>query len=141
MLYWLFIHSALTITERHRHGYDVFPDSNRKVPFGSGATCLYNYQDIMVKNNTDLNFQLSIKIEDDYLVGKLLCEREPLHTYQVYEKEHYFKHELWGAYTRHNLIHRHVLNREGLIIDDEFVVENHAIMMYVPFVESTSQQT
>jgi len=138
MLYWIFIHSELTVTERYRHSYDVFPDSNRKVPFGSGATCLYNYRDIMVKNNSDVTYQLEVTIEDDYLVGKLFCEHQPIYTYQVYEKEHYFKHELWGAYTRHNLIHRYVIDRNEEIVDDEYVVENHALMMYAPFIEPPS---
>ena len=35
LLFWIFAHSPLTITERHRHGFDVFPDVNRKVPFGA----------------------------------------------------------------------------------------------------------
>ena len=39
LLYWMTLHTPLTVTERWRHGYDVFPDSNRTQPFGSGATC------------------------------------------------------------------------------------------------------
>ena len=35
LLFWLFAHSPLIITERYRHGYDVFPDVNRNV--GSNA--------------------------------------------------------------------------------------------------------
>ena len=26
------LHTPLTVTERHRHGYDVFPDSDRTQP-------------------------------------------------------------------------------------------------------------
>ena len=36
-------------------------------------------------------------------------------------------------YTRHNLIHRRIYGLNGGFVDDEFVVENHAIMMYSPF--------
>ena len=50
LLYWMTLHTPLTVTERWRHGYDVFPDSNRTQPFGSGATCFYNYMDLMVRN-------------------------------------------------------------------------------------------
>jgi len=38
LIFWSSLHTPLTVTERHRHGYDVFPDSNRTQPFGSGAT-------------------------------------------------------------------------------------------------------
>lgn len=52
LIFWIASHTPLTVTERHRHSYDVFPDSNRTQPFGSGATCFYNYGDLMIKNNT-----------------------------------------------------------------------------------------
>lgn len=42
-IYWMTLHSELTIVERSRHQYDVFPDSNRTIPFGSGATIAYNF--------------------------------------------------------------------------------------------------
>ncbi len=38
LIYWMTLHTPLSVTERHRHSYDVFPDSNRTQPFGSGAT-------------------------------------------------------------------------------------------------------
>ena len=59
LLFWVFGHSPLTITERHRHGFDVFPDVNRKVPFGAGATLSYNHIDLQVRNDTQNNYILS----------------------------------------------------------------------------------
>ena len=53
LLYWMTLHTPLTVTERWRHGYDVFPDSNRTQPFGSGATCAYPHRDLMIRNDTD----------------------------------------------------------------------------------------
>ncbi|NLJ32033.1 MAG: VanW family protein [Clostridiales bacterium] len=52
LIYWMTLHTDLTVTERYRHSYDVFPDENRTQPFGSGATCVYNYRDLMVENRT-----------------------------------------------------------------------------------------
>jgi len=43
LIYWMTLHTSLTVVERYRHSYDVFPDSDRTLPFGSGATCAYNY--------------------------------------------------------------------------------------------------
>ena len=37
LIFWMTLHTPLEVKERHRHGYDVFPDSNRTQPFGSGA--------------------------------------------------------------------------------------------------------
>ena len=133
LIYWLTIHTPLTVIERHRHGYDVFPDSNRTQPFGSGATCFYNYGDLMIQNNTDSIFQLTLEITDEHLKGAWLCDRPAAFTYEVYEKEHVMQSQFWGGYTRHNLIHRKKYDTQGNFLDDEYVVENHAMMMYAPF--------
>jgi len=133
LIYWLTIHTPLTVIERHRHGYDVFPDSNRTQPFGSGATCFYNYGDLMIKNDTHHTFQLYVKISDKFLEGEWLCSHQPEYRYKVYEKEHIMRSEWWGGYTRHNLIYRKKYDMGGNLLDDEYVVENHAIMMYAPF--------
>ena len=41
LLFWMTLHTPLTVVERYRHSYDVFPDSGRTQPFGSGAPCDY----------------------------------------------------------------------------------------------------
>lgn len=136
LIYWMTLHTPLTITERHRHAYDVFPDSDRILPFGSGATCVYNYIDLQIYNNTDQSYQLAIFLTDHHLVGEWRAENKPALTYQVYEKEHWIIHEYLIGYVRHNLIHRKVFNLNGEMIDDQYVTENHAIMMYQPLLES-----
>ena len=139
LIYWMTIHTPLTIKERHRHGYDVFPDSNRTQPFGSGATCFYNYGDLMIENNTGESFQLSLNITEHNLEGAWLSQNPPQFKYEVYEKEHFMQSEYWGGYTRHNSIYRRKYNTAGKLITDEYVVENHAIMMYAPFLEDKAQ--
>ncbi|UMZ73428.1 VanW family protein [Natranaerofaba carboxydovora] len=136
LIYWMTLHTPLTIKERYRHTYDVFPDANRVLPFGSGATCSYNYIDLQICNETDQSYQLIVYLTDDYLVGEWRSETEPCHSYEVYEKDHWITHEYWGGYVRHNIIHRKVYNLQGELIDDEYVTENHAIMMYQPYLES-----
>ena len=132
LIYWLTIHTPLTIIERHRHSFDVFPDSNRTQPFASGATCFYNYIDLQIKNDTKLPFKLEIAVTDEYLVGKWITNGAPNLSYKVYEKEHLIQSQPWGGYTRHNVIHRKVFNENLEQVGDQFVAENHAIMMYNP---------
>ena len=132
LIYWMTLHTPLTVIERHRHGFDVFPDSNRTQPFGSGATCFYNYGDLMIKNNTDQTFQLVIRLTENNLEGSWLSDKRPISTYEVYEKEHIMQSEFWGGYTRHNVLFRRVYDKDKNQIADEFIIENHAIMMYEP---------
>lgn len=135
LIYWMTLHTPLTIVERYRHSYDVFPDSNRTQPFGSGATCVYNYRDLMIRNDTNQPFQLNIWLTNSELCGSWRVNAKPIEFYKVYEKEHYFTKELFGKYSRHNTICRKVIDIEGKEIADEYVTENHALMMYEPFLE------
>lgn len=139
LIYWMTLHSPLTVTERHRHSYDVFPDSNRTQPFGSGATCAYNYLDLQIKNETNYTYQLVIYLTDTHLVGEWRGESPAITNYEVYERDHLITHEYWGGYVRHNRLNRRVFNLDGVQIDDEFITENHAIMMYEPFLEDGTE--
>ncbi len=133
LLFWLFAHSPLTIKERYRHGFDVFPDVNRKVPFGAGATLSYNYIDLQVQNQTSHRFMLKLWLDKTHLNGALLSEKE-LHTsYQIEERNHKIQHQFWGGYSRHNQIFKMVTTHDS--VEEELLVENHAIMMYEPFLE------
>ena len=139
LIYWMALHTPLTVTERYRHSFDVFPDSRRTQPFGSGATCSYNYLDLQLRNDTDQALQLCVRLEGDNLVGEWRLEKPPLYQYKVYEKEHSITPAYWGGYLRHNLIHRKVINLKGEEIDDQYVTENHAIMMYEPLLPASEQ--
>lgn len=141
MIYWMTLHTPLMVTERYRHSYDVFPDSKRTQPFGSGATCVYNYRDLQIFNGTDTPYQLQVYLTDNYLVGEWRTIEKPLYTYEVYEKEHKITHEYWGGYVRHNVIYRKVFDIDNNIVDDEYITENHALMMYQPFLEEHAQQS
>lgn len=139
LLYWMVLHSPLRVTERWRHSYDVFPDENRSLPFGSGATLAYNYIDLQFRNDTQQSFQLHIRLSETELHGEIRCDALPEERYEVFEKEHEIRHEPWGGYSRHNLIARKVFSlKTGELLREEPVTENHALMMYQPFIESAS---
>lgn len=135
LIYWMTLHTPLTIIERYRHSFDVFPDSCRTQPFGSGATCVYNYRDLMIRNDTDQNFQLNLLVSENELEGVWKSNKALNVTYKVYERNHRIIGELFGGYSRHNELCRTIFNKEGQKIDDEFITENHAIMMYNPLLE------
>lgn len=132
LLYWMTLHTPLTVTERYRHSYDVFPDSNRSQPFGSGATCFYNYLDLQVKNQTEYTYQLRVYLTDTHLVGEWRCVVPSKYSYEIYEKEHGITAQYWGGYVRRNRLYRRVFNQKGEHLREEFITENHAMMMYEP---------
>ncbi len=140
LIYWMTLHTPLTVTERYRHSYDVFPDSNRKLPFGSGATCSYNYLDLQINNDTAYPYQLILYLTENDLVGEWRSAIKENHHYEVYEDKHWFSHEYWGGYVRHNILRRRVFSNTDELIDDQYITENHAIMMYHPYLSDGRQQ-
>lgn len=134
LLFWMIGHSPLVVTERYRHGYDVFPDVNRKVPFGAGATLSYNYIDFQFYNPTDQAFCLKLWLDDTHLNGSLFAEEEIKVSYRLEERNHQMKQQYWGGYSRHNQIFK-IEEQNDEILTESLLVENHAMMMYNPFLE------
>ncbi|MFK8036981.1 MAG: VanW family protein [Crocinitomicaceae bacterium] len=132
LLYWMTIHTPLTITQRYRHSYDVFPDVNRRVPFGSGATLAYNYIDLQITNSTNQPFQINVWLDKRFLRGSICTTVGVNKSYSIFEKNHRFDLQWWGGYTRHNEIWRKVKDLKTNKESEELITENHAIMMYNP---------
>ena len=135
LLYWMALHTPLTIKERWRHSYDVFPDINRTIPFACGATLSYNYIDLQLENNTDKSFQINLWLDNEYLNGEISCDKELKIKYDIYETDHIFKQQWWGGYTRHNKIWKKITTLVDNKTTEELVTENNAIMMYNPLLD------
>ncbi len=138
-LIWMTIHTPLTVVERHRHGYDVFPDSNRTQPFGSGATCFYPHGDLMIQNNTEDTYQLIVHVGAEHLEGEWRVTSPPEYRYEVIERNHEMRGEYWGGYSRHNEIYQQQYDLDGRLLNDVLVVQNSAIMMYSPFLTTEKE--
>lgn len=134
LLYWMALHSPLTVVERYRHSFDPFPDSGRVLPFGSGATIFYNYIDLQFRNDTDSTFEILAWVDETFLRGELRADREQPNTYHVVEREHRFLRERTsGKHFRSNEIYRQTRDRRtGTILADQLVCKNHSLMKYEP---------
>lgn len=136
LIYWMLLHTSLTVTERWRHGYDVFPDADRKLPFGSGATLSYNYIDLQFVNETSQSYQLHLWLDETHLNGQFTSEKEEAFQYDIFETDHCFQQQWWGGYSRHNKIWKRKINKLSGLEEKILVAENQAIMMYEPLIES-----
>lgn len=136
LLYWMALHSPLTIVERWRHSFDVFPDLNRTIPFACGATLSYNYIDLILRNDTEHTFTIHLWLDDTHLNGELLCSSALGLEYEVFETDHEIRAQWWGGYTRHNKIWKRIIDHNTGSIRTELVSENNAIMMYMPILEA-----
>lgn len=140
LIFWMAIHSPLSIVERWRHSYDVFPDVKRTQPFGSGATLSYNYVDLQIKNETKTDFQFQFWLADDYLHGAIRSSASSPYKFVIEEQNHQIVGESWGGYTRHNQIIKKIYDKESeVLVREELIAENHAIMLYQPFLSASGQ--
>jgi len=135
LIHWLCLHSPLTVTERHHHSFDPFPDAGRVVPFGSGATIFYNYIDYQFRNDTPHTFQLLFWIDEKCINGDLRVDTELDYKYHVFEKNHEFVKDGENYYRRNELWREKYLKWEsGKVVETELLQKNNALVKYIPSV-------
>ncbi len=127
-LCWIFMHADTKIIERYHHSMDVFPDSGRVLPFGSGATCLYNFIDLKIKNTGAEPLQLKICVTDTHLKGQLVSPKSADAKFSVFEAEHCFV-KTTKKYFRYNEIFR-AKKINGQEISQEKLFTNFAPVLY-----------
>lgn len=136
MIYWMAIHTDLDVAERHTHAFDAFPDNNRTIPFGRGATVSYNYYDLVLENNTQRTYQLHFWMTDEFVYGQIRSDTLEPHKHHIAERNHRF-HLIDGQYYRENELWRQTHDpATGNLVADVLVVKNFSEVKYTPEVYS-----
>jgi vancomycin resistance protein VanW len=132
LLHWMFLHSPLTIVERSEHSFDPFPDKKRVLPWGVGCSIVYNYVDLVVRNDTSYTFQLQVRVGSRHLKGELRADRLPEHSYRVEGRDDTFWRQGDRVF-RTNEIWRTVHRRDdGTEVGEELLKRNCALVKYEP---------
>lgn len=84
MLFTLFLHSPLTITERHGHTTLSFPPAQPDALCGVDATVHEGWLDLKARNETDNTFQIIISFDEQYMYGRILSKAPADTDYSVY---------------------------------------------------------
>lgn len=71
LLFWVFLHTPLTIVERHGHGKKDFPEPPSDAPMGVDATVSEGWLDLKVRNDTDVAYQINISFDDEFIYGRI----------------------------------------------------------------------
>jgi vancomycin resistance protein VanW len=108
---WVMLHAGFAVVERHHHSYDLFPDHDRRVPFGTGASVFFNYHDLRMKNVSDIETNLSVTVRANLLSVKLSSSIPWTEMFTVEERNHRFAREN-GAIYRLNDIYRVAQSRD-----------------------------
>jgi len=83
LLFWMFLHTPLTIVERHGHRVKDFPEPPSDAPIGVDATVSEGWLDLKVKNDTDQTFQIVIAFDEENINGCVLTDVEPTATFYI----------------------------------------------------------
>jgi vancomycin resistance protein VanW len=139
LLHWMVLHSPLTVVERSEHSFDPFPDKGRVLPWGVGCSIVYNYVDLVVRNDTDLTFQIRTWVDVRHLRGELRADRPTATSYRVEARHEEFvatPPERPGGEERvyrRNEIWRTVVDKvTGDHLGEELLKRNCALVKYVP---------
>lgn len=131
LLFWLTIHTPMEIKERHHHSFDPFPDEQRVLPFGSGASVFYNYVDLRFYNPTPYKFQFRIWLTDKHLKGSVLSDHEWPYSYHIEERNHQFHCSKDKNYRENEIWRREVDKRTGITRNEELIVHNYSEVKYI----------
>lgn len=74
MLFWLFLHTPLTVVERHGHAVNSLPPTTEDLPCGTDATVSEGWLDLKIRNDTDNTFQIEISFDDNFMYGCILSQ-------------------------------------------------------------------
>ena len=134
LIHYLVLHSPLTVAELHHHSDAIFPDSGRRVPFGTGTSVCYKSLDYRFRNTTAHPVQLRVWVQDDdWLMGEMRSDTALTCKYRLLEEDHHYKQEADGVNYRNSRVYRVITDREtGRQIAKETVLVNHSRVLYDP---------
>lgn len=129
LIHWLVLNSPLTVTELVHHSDALFPDSGRRVPFGTGTSVFYKNVDYRFRNTTDRDVQLLVWVDENELCGELRATEPFPYKYRITEENQGFIEEE-GVFYRVSRVFRLTLDRERHVLRRELVLDNHSKVMY-----------
>lgn len=132
LLYWVFLHTPLTITERHPHSVEAFPSPEGEIPQGADATVLEGWLDLKAKNETRLTFQLLLHFDADRLSISVYSNQPPQTRYEVTGNAPRYYRRGENVY-RYTEIWRDTLDAySGSLLAEEEICRGETRLCYIP---------
>lgn len=87
LLFWLFLHTPLTIVERHPHAVREFPYQDNEIPEGTDATVSEGWLDLKVRNDTMKQYQIAFEFDEENIYARVYSNQPVGHQYDIYAKD------------------------------------------------------
>lgn len=130
LLFWMFLHTPLTIVERRGHLTRDFPEPESDAPPGVDATVSEGWTDLKVRNDTKLTFQVTFAFDGGQIIGRVYSDRDNGLCYQVScSKPVYFR--VKGAIFEEVEVTRNVMDSaSGMCLASEPLYKNRCQIGY-----------
>jgi vancomycin resistance protein VanW len=83
LLFWLFLHTPLTVIERSGHEAKEFPEPDSGEIKGVDATISEGWIDLKARNDTNCTYQISVSFDDEHIIGTVFVDQQPRALYNV----------------------------------------------------------
>lgn len=132
MLYWLFLHTPLTVTERHAHGLEQFPPTTHDLPVGTDATISEGWLDLKVRNDTPQTWQLLVNFDEENMYGAIRCNEPASELFEVYNGSITYlpDPDAPGRTLQRATVNRRRLRQPGILQDDRLLYVNECRIGY-----------
>lgn len=122
MLFWLFLHTPLTIVERHGHAIEFFRPADDEMPCGIDATVTEGWLDLKVRNDTDNLFQIEVSFDDEFMYGRILSLKPINIEYEVFDSSVEYHREAGRLYQTAHVCRRERDRETGVHVSRELYV-------------------
>lgn len=132
MLFWMFLHTPLTVAERHGHAVKAFPGADECLPCGTDATVGEGWLDLKARNETDNTFQIEISFDDKYMHGCILSRNAVELAYSVFNQSVSYKKQGKRIYQTASVWRRETDKNTGLQTERELYINQCEITYRLP---------
>lgn len=139
LLFWMFLHTPLTIIQRRGHEVKEFPEPNSDEIKGVDATISEGWIDLKVRNDTDCTYQIWVTLDDEKIIGQVFADKEPQALYKITNGSIQYVRESGGIYEYAQVKRMQVALGTGEIIDCKLLYTNKCKICY-PLPESVDIQ-
>ncbi|HAQ2787133.1 TPA: glycopeptide resistance accessory protein VanW-B [Enterococcus faecium] len=139
LLFWMFLHTPLTIIQRRGHEVKEFPEPNSDEIKGVDATIPEGWIDLKVRNDTDCTYQIWVTLDDEKIIGQVSADKEPQALYKITNGSIQYVRESGGIYEYAQVKRMQVALGTGEIIDCKLLYTNKCKICY-PLPESVDIQ-
>ena len=102
------------------------------LPWGVGCSIVYNYVDLVVRNDTESTFQLLVTVGERHLEGELRSDTPAAHSYQVDARDEQFIRSGDEIFRRNEIWRTVIDKRTGRAVGEELLKRNCALVRYEP---------